>query len=567
MGSSDLYKHAIENAMARVMGLAIPTELNGVERNAEAALRSRLFDFEWEGYNRSTFIIKKSIDYSYQMVRTIIFSLLDSKGIRFKPIQPGKGAPAQISNERAFMLVIENEGERILYFFREFGLSHRLPNSDMAKIQEMCGASTYEHVCFVLESVHSEIIGSDDNGNTPDGSTHNATLRDFFVRYFGEDEYETFQSAMDSFSQQVKDYLGYSAVTELSPAAMYSFKKHIRRELRTHQYEEIQTSLSEEQVNWLKSQFMGEEYYEALTGSEDFAVSFITAEWLYGSLKGMRGIDLTPVAMGYLKAIEQFLFEVIRHHVGDHSLTIYCGEYELIEQADGRKRKKSVYTRLDRAFNEREKDINLGSLTGFFNYMPNFKLYRQGAPGRPDEIAMLIGEQLKKVRPLRNGYFHRDNIKATSAELAPWEKVDAIREQAYSVFFLMLGSLSLDRDECDVFGIPEQGIGREFGKLWEHVYYNGHTPFYVEGAEGPLFSHVDPRMSFDEYGTPQYSGIYFQKPGSRECALRIGVENPPGLVQEGKIIFGARPEDTRFSGPLRTVFEDGRCCADEGGTA
>lgn len=43
--------------------------------------------------------------------------------------------------------------------------------------------------------------------------------------------------------------------------------------------------------------------YKAMVGSEEFAESFRTSEWLYYSLKDLKHFDYTAVISGYLKSV------------------------------------------------------------------------------------------------------------------------------------------------------------------------------------------------------------------------------------------------------------------------
>lgn len=54
--------------------------------------------------------------------------------------------------------------------------------------------------------------------------------------------------------------------------------------------------------------------YQVMLGDHHFSESLITAEWLYDSMKKAQAIDLTVIGMGYFKAVERVLFELICLH-------------------------------------------------------------------------------------------------------------------------------------------------------------------------------------------------------------------------------------------------------------
>lgn len=81
---------------------------------------------------------------------------------------------------------------------------------------------------------------------------------------------------------------------------------------------------------------------------------------------------------------------------------------------------------------EKAKDINLGSLTGFFGYsdVKNRRRYRRNKDllrtGVSEDTYEFIVDTFTTIIGLRNGYFHKHNLK-------DWHKVDEARDNAFLV--------------------------------------------------------------------------------------------------------------------------------------
>lgn len=61
----------------------------------------------------------------------------------------------------------------------------------------------------------------------------------------------------------------------------------------------------------IEAQFVNDKVFRFALGNHDYAESLITAEWLINSMEKAKAIDLTVIGMGYLKAVELLLFDLI----------------------------------------------------------------------------------------------------------------------------------------------------------------------------------------------------------------------------------------------------------------
>ena len=162
-----------------------------------------------------------------------------------------------------------------------------------------------------------------------------------------------------------------------------------------------------------------------MIGSAPYALSFITSEWYYTMYQLTENLDLTNVAAGYLKSIEQLLFAVIELSKGT-GITIQskAGVIEYTEDTED-----VVYTTLYAL----EKVIDC-----------NRKLLDVNRYAKQYLIDTLVEWREKH----RNGYFHKENLQSV-------KKLKEIRETAFQLYFLILGSCSISEEQFAILGIDK----------------------------------------------------------------------------------------------------------------
>ena len=107
------------------------------------------------------------------------------------------------------------------------------------------------------------------------------------------------------------------SVKPLSDYSLAHFKNSIEGQILKYDYRHFLNRGEQSSFllppDWekLNDQYIKNNYYLLLKGSSSFAESFITAEWLYSSMKRAKAIDLTTIGTGYFKCIEQLLFNLI----------------------------------------------------------------------------------------------------------------------------------------------------------------------------------------------------------------------------------------------------------------
>lgn len=311
----------------------------------------------------------------------------------------------------------------------------------------------------------------------------------------------------------------------------------------------------------IKEKYIDGGLYKCLLGKSDFAKSFMTAEWLYSSIQNTRYLDLTTVALGYLKSIEQFL-------------GVYVGCFvDKIDSLTGKpygiyKNKKDGVIELTKdTFNPHL--FELGNLTGFFGFddKNNRKIKIRNRSFLNKEITDDTNERfiefISTVSSLRNGYFHKDNID-------DWNIVDEVRKTAYCAFYLVLGCHEKIDGFEEVFELIRVNDSDSF-KLCDFVYniepYLNRIPLFITSdCNTPMVKQKENNLNFDEYGIPQYTGISLSIAGSEPIAIKnYDINNLPDEIKLAFWTFelgkNPKPIEERIL-EFKTIFKDGKFLID-----
>lgn len=480
----------------------------------------------------------------------------------------------QHNKQRVFAFSCDDKAHKgILYVFKEFGIGNRLPGSLLKTIKTENKLSHHCYISLVEDEAYSEVLNHNNNENDPSRGTGLFSLRQFFNSFFEEDEYDTFKKYANEFTDKVKDYFGFEIVKTLKPNTLHNFRKAVRDELYTLDFHHDKEGRpSEEQYRKIKENFIDNKNCDLLSGASDFAQSYMTAEWMFSSLTEAGNIDLTAIAMGYLKSIEQLLFAYIKLHTNEKdgaNRYIFVGKNK--PYADSRGKTDLTDELMDDE--NKTKDINLGALTGFFGfYNENTGQYYHRNKdllinGINDTTYEYIIDTLTGIVGLRNGYFHKHNLN-------DWNKVIDARNSARRVFFLILGAYKISESDKEELGILHVDKHDDYYKLCAYMnmkayesgtmtatgidhpicYLNGQTELY-----GFWTLHQDDFIEYDGYGEPIYSGIYFGQIGNKHQFHKATKENLPTEIWEGVLtVSKSVPIKITPSGPLSIVYKDGK---------
>lgn len=566
MSSSEIYTKAKAKAFKKIKKQRDAKELRPGDDDQELqeVRELELFNVESDESRSYNFLIKQVYGFTYEMFGEIIQGLLNEYGVSAKPITFDKKL---VPNPPAFMLFTEED--KTIHIFQS--LHNQKLDAIMGAIRSafiINGAEDLRRTILVYDYAYRLRFDHNSNEEDPSRGTGLFSLHDFFIKYLNEKEYERFRSFEEKFTKEVIDYLGYKVTRILTPNSLYSFKRLVTYYFRSGLLydKSICKKIHPDQLKIIMDRFINDGCYKAMIGKAvhydfmkydiDFAQSFITAEWLYDTMKATGKIDYTAVAMGYFKAIEQAMFAVILLHVGEGRQLKRKGLSERVQ-----------YDPLTEANIKADQlDTTMGALIGFFRYYQNRDLFNWQI--EEDTTQGIILNYLKEVKVLRNGYFHKENLN-------DWEVVEKARTKAYTVALFLFGAYDYSDDDKRRLNIPPVELPDDYELLCEYMNYNSGHLFYISRTGDDLipgFADADEKLIFDEYGVPQFSGVYFRelkgitserevvhnqdrfklKPCKTECFVK---DDLPVKIYRGEM--SPCPEGMMFSGALDLIYNNG----------
>lgn len=536
---------SLENQMMKriaVIRAEYASDNNGISEEVFDAMNSSLFNYRPKNERNYEFVIKSVDKYLYEIIEEVIIKLFSHNQIPVstKFVMNINGNFNKVDIKELFIdykkaplfAIIKKDNDiPVLYMFKNYGVHNTLSNYRLSQILTSLGVKEYRYVSFVEKYAYSEIINYNDDYSDITRGTNIYSIKDFFIDNFGEEEYKEFKEFADRLNAMIKSCLGYSILKTLTPNALFSFKKEVEKEIINYPYhKEIvnKTGITDNQYRLLKSQYVDKKYYKAVINEGDFnsrfgvdgcqfAESFITAEWLYQSIQEVGKMDLTAIAMGYFKSIEQLLYVFIFSHIGEKKWIDTYDRPNDWQNIPINKRKWQSPVN--------EKTVYLKKKYIMFERMINFiKEYEDLFIDI--SIRDYLVERLKDAQQLRNGYFHKDN-------LSEEDKVKKARDDAFIIYFILLGSMRSSEQINDIMGIPGNEV--QFDMLCEYIDCNSKLSYYFEmnGIDTVALGLNDENVAYSKDGKPKYSGIYMNK-------LNIPVETEIIRVKESKSISRER---------------------------
>ena len=545
---------------------------------------SSLIDIAGEDHRQYKYIMSSCSEIVFEMLGQIIKSLLKEYKIpvKYYDLRTEVCDAYYVGNDKHWKNYIDqHEEKRVLafsrtdkrqgdlYIFKEFGIGKRIPKPTLDELMRVAELEHYCYISYVKEEAFSEVINHNKDKDDPTRGTGIFSFKQFMEGFFGRDEYDEFKKYADLFSEKIRDYFGFALVRTLKPNAIHSFKKTVREDIKHLTAAEIGAvaGITDTQRDIIEKNFFGRKNYELLLGSSDFAQSYMTAEWLFTSLSNAGNIDFTAVAMGYFKSIEQLLFSFLKNHTHEKdgaSRRVYVGKDKAYADASG------CAALVDDLVEDEEKSKNLtlGSLSGFFGYhdLDSNRYIKRNkdllVSGVTESTYEFIIDTLGEIVGLRNGYFHKDNLKE-------WEMVKEARQSARLVFYIILGAYSISEDDKVRLGLIRVDEHDDFYKLCEYVNRRAYesTPLaipivYVNDSSDPYafgYPYRDDYIEYDNYGEPIYSGTYFKQFGKDGRIIKVDRDHLPKEIWEGELVISETiPIKVEPSGAQRQIFCNGR---------
>ena len=514
------YDFMFNQALQRIRAIRNPKASNPYALD-HSVIKQQLFDYDGEKIKEYSEVIDAAKNVSQSILIEIILCLFECYNLNIQQLEYEK--KDYLSN--CLLCILDKDTNTILIFkdieqSSVFKLKHKEPEEVEALINNN-HAFSCKYVYLMKDKAYLQMIGHNDDSNDP-GRGYNAyAIKWLFESYFSESEYGEFIKALDKYENSVRECLGYSVVRNLSPQSLINFRRITENEILKFDYSELikisisnkanTYTLSNSDYNKLITQFLDLRYYSVLVSDLDFAESLITAEWLRDSMRKAKAIDLTAVGMGYFKAIEQMLYELIcLDKTGARS----------IKSINSKDKINLTHENI-----EQDKiDFSIGSMANYFK--DNLDLFRSDISYQTKKY---IRETIFKYKDLRNGYLHKDNIHEGT-------KIEEIRKASFQMMILMLGAYKLSNDDILALGKPLDDMLDDYYKLCEYINYHSNELFFVtyNDIEDIFFGCADLFTEIiDEH--IQYSGAYIKDLGKNGKIHKITKANLPDTIYSGKI--------------------------------
>lgn len=346
------------------------------------------------------------------------------------------------------------------------------------------------------------------------------TAKDFFLSLFSIEEYELFVNSIRKAVQEANKEIGFTTIPSLSLSYLSKFKEDEKKYLSEIDYTKlvfketgrshpIKNLLTKDDFINLDRRFIEKGFYKALVGSEEFAISFITSEYMFQILRNGGQFDYTAVVCGYIKSIEQLLYKMLQStliYKGSRSLMIKpanSGEESIREvRIKNPNNKKKWLIPFEKRYEENF-DITLGSMIWFVN--DNEKGWYLSLNGKNTVRRYLLNYSTED----RNEHFHKDNIYDI-------EEAKRIRNNTITLMYFLIGGYYLSGDpdlDREILGIYDDNFDRMYKRMTEVPL--GNRRFYLKFKNGDEIKAVrlyeQDRPKYDKKGSLRESVIRFVK--------------------------------------------------------
>ena len=445
MDNSKLYQHRFDELlkMFKRSRAESADKLNTEDSNYVIDFSGNSF----REYKRLISINENSVIYE---VQTLLVGLLDAYEIDYEIPEYDYVRPSgRIGKKRPFAFAITKNGKKTGYNFR----FHR--ESGLIAIRDY-----YRHFKDIdairLYEIRKEETDMMQRSNQIEADEDNSYLwfgviKDFFDEFFDDEEYSVFIEYAEKFNENARNLIGYKMMAMPTTDAVASFKVK-KAEMLHDEFSKYSASfkgeINDTQFDIIKHNYIDRGLYQLITADSDYADSFIGSEWYYGIHSITGAIDETGVVTGYLKSIEQLLYDVLKLYLGRKKKRIglntkkkddfeanypgenYGGFIDFIEDYE-------YYF-----------DTTLGSLIKFIKYKNRSGEFfnKDFFDVDYDTIQYLIDTLYDFKDYDRNDRLHKDNLYTL-------EELETIREKAIVLYSLVLGCFSIKDDDLEELGL------------------------------------------------------------------------------------------------------------------
>lgn len=248
-------------------------------------------------------------------------------------------------------------------------------------------------------------------------------IEDFVIENFSKSVWDYLNDAFKKIEEQASSFQWFELVGVCNGLNYNKLQNSIESSLINFDYEQelkqTRIKIDERSFATMKNQFLTRKAYKYLFEASDFSQSLFTSEWLYNNNYISNLLDNTFYITGYVKSVEQLLCWIISGFSSDYSISINTTNGIKTVSIDSPDFFKAT----------------LGNMLFFLKNFENRAIYHSGID--PFAIQGLYKIINTWVQNERNGYFHKDNFSRK-------ERIEAIRNRTFLVYFLLLGSINLD---------------------------------------------------------------------------------------------------------------------------
>lgn len=538
MGRQVNYSELFYKALCHIKSIRAPHADRIEDRDLkwDIVKEQALFSFGGEDFEKSVFVYRSAKSISISCLKYIIQLLFKKYGYNIESVEiktPENGL------DRIRFIFKECKSKSLLVF-KEIEESNfwKVKNKEPDEIRCIMNdadCSSCIYVYLMYDYAYLQLVGYNDDESDPGRGYNCYSLKWLFETFFNAEEYNRFYTAVNEYITEVNMHIGYVTLKTLSPSSLINFRKNVEGIILNYKYETLlslkkkQYNLSENEYAKLIDCYIKDKTYLTLVGEKDFSESLITAEWLFDSMQKAKAIDLTIIGMGYFKAVEQLLFSLLCLH-----------------------KNKGLYIRNvpldDEHIKDKSIDLTLGAMAYFVKEYSE-ELFRSEISWKTRKY---IREYLFEYADLRNGFFHKDNIKEM-------DRITEIREITYNLFFLLLGSFEISKSNLLTLGMISESDS-DYQKLCEYINYHSNKVFFLDlgyKEEQIVISQPDLFSKTVNKKYIQYSGVYFKDLGKGGCVVRFDEQNLPKAIYLGKFMFERNEYISTNPVKVRKVFENG----------
>lgn len=343
-----------------------------LKRFREAWLRSplewdsELFQYADSDFYFYRFVVDRQEKGKATLLINILYRLMEQYELSFEIPNDRRNIP--------FDFIIGNSCQRIGYTFSEFYGDEDVNGIlDSYQVEKACIIRTWK------TGRADEWIDRENEQYEKAGiRLESISLKSFFCTYFSAEEYDVFVECVEQYLEETREISGCTSIKYLSSMNLAVQKIYEEKILSDWDYKNYQykiidsknkriqnylylanTVIPENELKNIDANYIQRKLFKSMLGCNEYAESFITSEWLYHSLKGKKNFDYTSVISGYLKSIEQLLYQIVLINVDNNCRISMSGAEKVRNKAISAGVKAYIYKK------NRWRKVSIG-LSGYY---------------------------------------------------------------------------------------------------------------------------------------------------------------------------------------------------------